>query len=168
MIPGGSRWCRAAEWLPKFAAIYLTWWHLPSKRLVFLIPDDPRWSQVIPDDPRWSQMIPDKMISDDHRCSQMNTYLGCGRNNFQKSCVWFQKQGLQSSCKWDLQPVRDADPMLQAVESHRLPVIFVVVVVTFALDDLRWSQTQMIPDVPYPPYLGSFAWVICIFGYIFF
>ena len=30
------------------------------------------------------------------------------------------------------------------------------------LDDLRWSQTQMIPVDPYPPYLGSFAWVIKI------
>ena len=35
-------------------------------------------------------------------------------------------------------------------------------------DDLRWSQTQMILDVPYPPYLGSFAWVIhrCIYLYL--
>ena len=30
------------------------------------------------------------------------------------------------------------------------------------LDDLRWSQTQMIPVDPYPRYLGSFAWVMSL------
>ena len=76
MSPGGSRWCRAVEWLLEFVAIYLTWWHLLSKRLVFLIPDESRWSQVIPDDPRWSQMFSDhlrwsKMMPDDPRWFKM-------------------------------------------------------------------------------------------------
>ena len=103
------------------------------------IPDEPEWSQMIQDETRWSQtkwsqMIP---VRDDPRWSRMIP---------ESHVITDEMISDDPRPRWS--QITPDDPRWSKMILNAL-----------RQNDHRWLQAQMMPNDPYPLYLGPFAWI---------